>query len=74
MNQKLKSHRVLKKMTQENMAKIIGITNKSYCEKETGKREFTRTELKKIITALELTPQDTYNIFFSEWLTFCISK
>ena len=45
----LKSKRVLFDLTQEEIAKELGITIKSYNAKENGKREFTLDEAKKII-------------------------
>ena len=44
----LKSKRVLFDLTQEEIAKELGITIKSYNAKENGKREFTLDEAKKI--------------------------
>ena len=43
----LKSKRVLFDLTQEEIAKELGITIKSYNAKENGKREFTLDKLRK---------------------------
>ena len=42
----LKSKRILFNLTQEEIAKELGITVKSYNLKENGKREFTLYEAK----------------------------
>ena len=49
---KLKGARVEKGLTQEDMAKRIGISTYSYLMKENGKRDFTLTEMKKICEIL----------------------
>lgn len=49
---KLKGIRVEKGLTQEDMAKRIGISTYSYLMKENGKRDFTLTEMKKICEIL----------------------
>ena len=50
---KLKGARVEKGLTQEDMAKRIGISTYSYLMKENGKRDFTLTEMKKICEILD---------------------
>ena len=52
-NHKLKGTRVEKGLTQEDMAKRIGISTYSYLMKENGKRDFTLTEMKKICEILD---------------------
>lgn len=49
---KLKGARVEKGLTQEDMAKRIGISTYSYLMKENGKRDFTLSEMKKICEIL----------------------
>jgi len=51
-NHKLKGARVEKGLTQEDIAKRIGISTYSYLMKENGKRDFTLTEMKKICEIL----------------------
>ena len=52
-NYKLKGARVEKGLTQEDIAKMIGISTYSYLMKENGKRDFTLTEMKKICEILD---------------------
>ena len=60
----LKSKRILFNLTQEEIAKEVGINIKSYNLKENGKREFTLDEAKKIINLLELNLNEVNDIFF----------
>ena len=61
----LKSKRILFNLTQEEIAKELGITVKSYNLKETGKREFTLYEAQNIINLLKLNLKDVNDIFFN---------
>ena len=61
----LKSKRILFNLTQEEIAKELGINTKSYNLKENGKREFTLDEAKKIINLLELNLNEVNDIFFN---------
>ena len=60
----LKSKRVLFDLTQEEIAKELGINIKSYNLKENGKREFTLDEAKKISNLLKLNLNEVNDIFF----------
>ena len=60
----LKSKRILFNLTQEEIAKEVGINIKSYNLKENGKREFTLDEAKKISNLLELNINEVNDIFF----------
>lgn len=60
----LKSKRILFDLTQEEIAKEVGINIKSYNLKENGKREFTLDEAKKISNLLELNLNEVNDIFF----------
>ena len=60
----LKSKRILFSLTQEEIAKEVGINIKSYNLKENGKREFTLDEAKKISNLLELNLNEVNDIFF----------
>lgn len=51
---KVKGYRVMCNLTQDDMASIVGISRKSYNDKETGKRNFTIIELQKIRDAINL--------------------
>ena len=61
----LKSKRILFNLTQEEIAKELGITVKSYNLKENSKREFTLYEPKKIIDLLKLNLKEVNDIFFN---------
>ena len=61
----LKSKRILFDLTQEEIAKELGITVKSYNLKENGKREFTLYEAQNIINLLKLNLKDVNDIFFN---------
>jgi len=61
----LKSKRILFNLTQEEIAKEVGINLKSYNLKENGKREFTLDEAKKISNLLELSLNEVNDIFFN---------
>jgi len=58
---KLKGARVEKGLTQEDMAKRIGISTYSYLMKENGKRDFTLTEMKKICKILNKELSEIFN-------------
>ena len=60
----LKSKRRLFDLTQEEIAKEVGINIKSYNLKENGKREFTLDEAKKISNLLKLNLNEVNDIFF----------
>ena len=60
----LKSKRILFDLTQEEIAKEVGINIKSYNLKENGKREFTLDEAKKISNVLKLNLNEVNDIFF----------
>ena len=60
----LKSKRILFDLTQEEIAKEVGINIKSYNLKENGKREFTLDEAKKISNLLKLNLNVVNDIFF----------
>lgn len=54
------------KITQEKMAKLLGISKNNYNLKENGKLDFNLVEVKKILNILN----DKYdNIFFEENVT-----
>lgn len=63
---KLIGKRNEKKITQEKMAELLGISKNNYNLKENGKLDFNLVEVKKILKILD----DTYdNIFFEENVT-----
>ena len=61
-NRKLKGARVEKRLTQEDMSRMLGISRLAYVYKENGRYSFTEQEIKKVCEVLEKEPQD---IFFN---------
>jgi putative transcriptional regulator len=49
---KIKGYRVMVKMTQEEMAKAIGVALRAYVDKENGKSNFSIEQLKTIKSIL----------------------
>lgn len=49
MAQKLKAERALLGLTQTDVAKQLGISLTSYASKERGEKEFTLSEIKKLL-------------------------
>lgn len=69
MNKKaLKSKRVLRGISQSEIAKMLGISLTSYNKKETGKIEFKRDEIEKLAKILKLSISDVDEIFFDKKL------
>lgn len=68
MNSKLVAYRKLIKLNQTDIAKQIGICITSYNKKETGKLDFTQTEMERITNIVkQKIPQVTMDdIFFRE--------
>lgn len=52
---KLKSQRALNECTQSDIAKMLGISVTSYSCKESGKKDFTLSEAKKIADYFKIT-------------------
>ena len=65
MNKLLRAKRVITGIKQNEIAKYLGIGVNSYSFKETGKKNFTQIEIKKLIDFFDLTPEETISIFFS---------
>jgi transcriptional regulator with XRE-family HTH domain len=65
---KIKKLRELKNLTQEHMAKSIGITQGAYSRMELGETEITYTKLEKISEELGMKPEEV--IAFYESLVF----
>lgn len=63
MNKKLKAFRNFKELTQEDTAKLLGISPHTYFNKETGKSAFTIDEAKKLTDILGVTVDE---IFFND--------
>lgn len=54
-----------KELTQEDAAKIIGVTATSLYRKMNGKSDFTRNEIQLFRSELSLASEDVEAIFFS---------
>ena len=54
MNRNLIGYRNMLGLTQVEISKMIGITSISYCKKETGKNDFTQTEMENILKIFNL--------------------
>jgi transcriptional regulator with XRE-family HTH domain len=65
---KIKKLRELKNLTQEHMAKSIGISQGAYSRMELGETEITYTKLEKISEELGMKPEEI--IAFNESLVF----
>ncbi len=66
-NDKLfRSKVVLNGLTLAETANRIGINESTLHKKLSNDGSFTRAEIMKLITVLELSPQDVQNIFFAE--------
>lgn len=60
---RIKAYRQLRNVTQEDLAKLLGMTKQGYAFKENGKREFTLTEAKIIADYFGTSIED---IFFNQ--------
>jgi transcriptional regulator with XRE-family HTH domain len=65
---KIKKLRELKNLTQEHMAKSIGISQGAYSRMELGETEITYTKLERISEELGMKPEEV--IAFNESLVF----
>ncbi len=66
---KLKVARVAKNMTQEDVARLLGITLATYNRKELGLVDFKRSEVLNLSKVLSLSLCDVNDIFFNGELT-----
>ena len=65
MNLKLLKHkRKQLGLTQEDLAKKVGIARTNYLKQEKGKENFKQEQISKLIKELSLTPEETIEIFF----------
>lgn len=58
MNRNLIGYRNMFGMTQTDLASKIGIAKSTYCEKERGQRDFTQSEIEKIMNILKEKKQN----------------
>ena len=59
----LKIYRNVYGYTQEDLAKVLGVTKTSYANKETGRRKITLTEAKTMADLFDISIEE---LFFSE--------
>lgn len=50
----------------EDLYRLLDITRQALTNKKAGRSNFTQEEIKKIIDYYELTPIETYKVFFTE--------
>lgn len=62
MSRQLKALRQLKGLTQNDVAKLLGLSLHGYLNKENGKSQFTLNEAKKLADMFDVTVDD---IFFN---------
>lgn len=62
--QKLRYERLSRRLTQEEMAKAIGVTRTTYYKKETGNIKISVEEFSVLLDVLGI-PQDQAGIFFT---------
>ena len=62
----LKDKRKLVGLTQEDLAKKVGIARTNYLKKEKGRENFKQEQIDKIIKELNLTPKEVVEIFFNK--------
>lgn len=62
-NRALKAFRVKQGLTQESMAKIIGIDKTTYHLKENGKRNFNTIEVRNMIAKTGMSDEEAIAIF-----------
>nr|WP_300001692.1 helix-turn-helix transcriptional regulator [Tissierella sp.] len=55
--------------SQEDMANNLGVSRLTYRLKETGDREFTNSEMRKIASILDLKLNEINSIFFNNKIT-----
>ena len=60
----IKDLRKLKRLNQDDLSRIIGISPRNYREKENGKVPFNQYEIIKLISLFEMDAEDAYNIFY----------
>ena len=58
---KIKDYRILKGYTQAEIANILNIKQRSYSNKELGRRDFTIEEIKLLKELFEVTYEDLLN-------------
>ena len=57
---RLKMYRVGNGLTQNDIAKALGMARATYCVKEQGKKEFTQKEVSKILKLLDMKYEEIF--------------
>lgn len=57
---KVKEYRIIKGFTQNELSKLIGITQQTYSKKERGERSFTLDEVKKLKKILNISYEELF--------------
>lgn len=65
MSKELKKLRIDFDVTQEDLAKMLGISKSTYCRKENGAIKFLPSEIKFLKKFYNLSSDQVYNIFFA---------
>jgi putative transcriptional regulator len=64
---KIKGYRTMSGLTQEEMAKELNMSTQSYMLKETGKREFTHSEMTNFVKVIQtVDPMITMDDIFMD--------
>lgn len=61
----LRAKRVILGINQDVVANVLGISVTSYSRKESGKNDFTQTEIKKLIEYFNLESEEIVSCFFA---------
>lgn len=57
---RLKMYRVGNGLTQNDIAKALGMARATYCSKEQGKKDFTQPEVSKILKLLNMKYEEIF--------------
>lgn len=64
----LRGRIIAKGYNTEEFCKRIGMTRVTFDRRMNGKSEFTRDEIERITTALDMSVNDMYSIFFAKFV------
>lgn len=63
---KLRGRMAEKGFTQEAIAQMVGMSPNSFCNKITGKNEFRQSEMRLIMSVLDIPLSDAWQYFFAQ--------
>jgi transcriptional regulator with XRE-family HTH domain len=66
MKEKLKGLLKKNKITQNELAEMLGLTYQTISIKMNGHKDFTQSEIRAIIKVFGLTPEEVVDIFFND--------